>query len=647
LTNPALRWILEHSERRIVPITEVSMKRGHIIVLAVIIAVSACLLFIKSRLVSAGSAYAPDSALAERLASERPRLEGERTWMGAAWKERRPEGIIISMTGTPYEMGYQHGTLLRDDIRRGVVPVFADPVTNSRDHRRKPEFLRKLMLAYLDFTVFGPLERDTPAEYLMELKGIADGSGVDYRDLVRATYKSELTMIMVPKVVRGKAKSLGIAAECSDFAAAGAATADGRLIMGRNTDYPGQGKWMGGQTVFIYRPLRGHKYVNISTAGLIKCNSAVNEKGIVIGGHFMGFDGTGPRGLSYTVLQHEIMRKASSIDEAVAIVKSGRRAGAFGYMIADGNRRDAVAIEANADTVGLKRMKDGALVLTNFATTPELETADLMRRYNMVMRDLFGRYNRLGELIASSRGRITPATAAAFMGDRLDIVTRTERATGITVGAANNVTSAVFVPEDGVVWMAAGVEPACDGVFYGFDVRAELAGTAPRKLRALPGYAWKDRSKRKGLGHFMKAYAGHEENPFDTAEIMTHLDAAIALDPREPIYLRLKASLMLSSGTYKEAVTLLEKSLDMPQSNSERAHALLLAGQGLDLMGERDRAVARYRMAEALHAAHGRDFLNGVNGMLAAFCKKYIDSPFTAKQIADIPIAFSSESGIE
>jgi len=623
------------------------MKRGHIIVLAVIIAVSACLLFIKSRLVSAGSAYAPDSALAERLASERPRLEGERTWMGAAWKERRPEGIIISMTGTPYEMGYQHGTLLRDDIRRGVVPVFADPVTNSRDHRRKPEFLRKLMLAYLDFTVFGPLERDTPAEYLMELKGIADGSGVDYRDLVRATYKSELTMIMVPKVVRGKAKSLGIAAECSDFAAAGAATADGRLIMGRNTDYPGQGKWMGGQTVFIYRPLRGHKYVNISTAGLIKCNSAVNEKGIVIGGHFMGFDGTGAKGRSYTVLQHEIMRGASSVDEAIAIVRKDRRAGAFGYMIADGKRRDAAVIEANADTVGVKRMKDGVLVLTNFATTPELEKLDLMRRHNMVMRDLAGRYRRLQELTAANRGRITPTAAAAFMGDRLDMFTRAERATGITVGAANNVTSAVFVPEQGVVWIGTGVEPACDGVFHGFDVRAELEGTPPRRFPPLPGYAWRDRSKRAGLGHFMKAYALHEEDPFDYTAILAHLDAAIALDPGETIYTRLKAALLMHTGSYEEAVGLLEKSLDRPQSNNERAHALLLAGQGLDLMGERDGAVARYRMAEALHAAHGEDFLKGVNGLLAGFCKRYIEKPFTAKQIADMPIAFSSESGIE
>ncbi|HSV95903.1 MAG TPA: C45 family autoproteolytic acyltransferase/hydrolase [Spirochaetota bacterium] len=623
------------------------MKRGPIIILVVIITISCGLLFIKSRLISTGSAYVPDSAVAERLAAEKQRLEGGRTWLGAAWKERRPEGIIISMTGGPYEMGYQHGTLLRDEIFSGVVPVFADPVTNSREHRAKPMFLRKLMLAYLDFAVFGPLERNTPSEYLMELKGIADGSGMGYRDLVRATFKSELTMIMLPGVVKGKAKSLGISAECSDFAAAGSATADGKLIMGRNTDYAGQGRWMDAQTVFIYRPLQGYAYVNISTAGLIKCNSAVNENGIVIGGHFMGFDGTGPRGMSFTVLEHEIMRKASTIDEAVDIVKRGPRAGAFGFMVADGAKRDAVAIEANGELVGVRRMENGVLVLTNFATTVELEKVDLMKRNNLVMRDMLGRYLRVGELIAASRGRITGGMAASFMGDRLDMVTRTERATGITVGAANNVTSAVFIPEDGIVWIASGVEPACDGRFHGLDVRAELTGTPPRRLPVLTGYAWKENSKQKGLRHFMKAYAAHEEDPFDTTKIMTNLNAAIALDPNESIYLRLKASLLLYSGTYKEAITLLERSLDMPQSNSERAHALLLAGQGLDLMGERDRAIARYRMAEAIHAAHGPDILKGVNHMLAGFCKKYIEKPFTVKQIADIPVAFSSESGIE
>ncbi|MCU0845517.1 MAG: C45 family autoproteolytic acyltransferase/hydrolase [Spirochaetes bacterium] len=623
------------------------MKRGPIIRLAAIVLVAFGFLFIKSRLISSGTTYAPDGAAAERLAAEKPRREGGRTWLGAAWKERRPEGIIISMTGAPYEMGYQHGALLRDEIRRGVVPVFADPVTNSREHRAKPAFLRKLMLAYLDFAVFGPLERNTPAEYLMELKGIADGSGLDYRDLIRATFKSELTMIMVPGVVKAKAKTLGISAECSDFAAAGVATADGKLIMGRNTDYAGQGRWMDAQTVFIYHPRRGHAYVNISTAGLVKCNSAVNEKGIVIGGHFMGFDGTGPRGLSFTVLEHEIMRTASTIDEAVDIVKRGPRAGAFGFMVADGARRDAVAIEANGESVGLKRMENGVLVLTNFATTAELEKVDLMKRYNLVMRDMFGRYLRLGELIAAGRGRITGAMAASFMGDRIDMVTRTERATGITVGAANNVTSAVFIPEDGIVWISSGVEPACDGRYHGLDVRAELAGTAARRLPVLSGYVWKEDSKQKGLRHFMKAYAAHEEDPFDTKKIMAHLDAAIALDPKETIYLRLKASLLLHAGAYKEAVVLLEKSLDRPQSNSERAHALLLAGQGLDLMGERDKAIARYRMAEALHAAHGPDILKGVNRMLAGFCNKYIEKPFTAKQIADIPVAFNSESGIE
>jgi len=212
------------------------MKRGPVVFLVAAIVIFSAVWFIKTSCISSGRAYAPERSVSESLGAEKIRGEGGRTWFGRAWKERRNGNLVVSMSGDPYEMGFQHGTLLRDEIARGVVPVFADPVTNTRDYRARPAFLRKLMLAYLDFSIFGPLEKNTPAEYLRELKGIADGSGIDYRDLVRATYKSELTMIMVPKVIKGKVKSLGIAAECSDFAAAGPATTDGTLIVGRNTD---------------------------------------------------------------------------------------------------------------------------------------------------------------------------------------------------------------------------------------------------------------------------------------------------------------------------------------------------------------------------------------------------------------------------
>jgi hypothetical protein len=454
-------------------------------------------------------------------------------------------------------------------------------------------------------------------------------------------------MVMTPGVINKKARDLGVAAECSDFAASGPATADGKLLVGRNTDYAGQGRWMKGQTVFLYRPKKGHAYVNVSTAGLIKCNSAMNEKGVVVGGHFMAFEGASPRGLSFTVLEHEIMRKAAGLDEAVAIVTRGPRAGTFGFLVADGMKRDAVVIDANAESAGVRKMSNHSIVITNCATTAELKNSDLTARYNMVMRDMMGRYLRLEELIAGNFGRITPGLAAGFMGDHVDFVTKTERGTGITVGAANNVTSMVFSPEEGLIWIATGSEPACNSPFVAFDFRAWLNGTEPRKPAPLPGYRWRDPSREKGLRAYMRAYAASEENPEDTAAVLEHLDEAVKADPGEPIYARMKAIIELQNGDYKNAAALLVHSLSLTQSNNEKAHSHFLAGLAFDLLGERGKALEHYRAVERLHGRYGADVLTGINGMLRGLGARYMKRAFTVKEINDIPAGFSSESGLE
>jgi hypothetical protein len=94
--------------------------------------------------------------------------------------EMREGNRILHLKGSPYEMGYQHGVLLKEDIVQGVVPVFADPVSGLSTYRSLPKWVRSLMLLYLDFTVYSPVERNQPREYLSELKGIADGSGTDF-----------------------------------------------------------------------------------------------------------------------------------------------------------------------------------------------------------------------------------------------------------------------------------------------------------------------------------------------------------------------------------------------------------------------------------------------------------------------------------
>lgn len=42
-------------------------------------------------------------------------------------------------------MCYKRGMLLKEEIRNGVMAVFADPVSKSQDHFKKPGWLRKIM----------------------------------------------------------------------------------------------------------------------------------------------------------------------------------------------------------------------------------------------------------------------------------------------------------------------------------------------------------------------------------------------------------------------------------------------------------------------------------------------------------------------
>lgn len=624
------------------------MRKSMIILIILAAVVGLGYVYLQSRVLTTGEEYLPDSKVIERLKVIKVHEKDGVYTFDDARMERRDGNIILHLKGSPYEMGYQHGILLKDDIREGVVPIFADPISHVSEYRDKPAWMRKLLLKYLEFAVYAPVERNTPQEYLEELKGIADGCGLDYKTIFIANFKSDLAMAMMPKVIEKRAGDLGLTVGCSSFAVSGPATLDGKLIFGRNTDYSGQGRWGHHQTIVFYEPKDNYSYVKVSTAGLIKCNSAMNEMGLVIGGHFMGFSGSSPEGVSFTILENEIMRKAKNIKEAIGILKEHHLGGTFGFLIADSKSRDAVAIEATDDVMGIRAMEGGSICLTNFATTPELKKVDLVAKYNLVMRDMVGRYTRLEELIKENYGRITPAVAAEFMGDHLDIVAGKERGTGITICASNNVTSVVFLPEEGFFWVATGVGPACSNRYIGFDFWAEIKGERPDiSPEVLSGYQWKNKSHKQGLMAFMEAYIAYEQDPRDTEQVLFHLGRARDVDPQEPIYNRMIARLLIHQGDYHKAIELLHTSLNLPQSPNESALTHLLLAQAYDLEGKREDALSMYQKVMALRGKYGRDYLLGINDMVCGFAQKGINSPFTTRDIHDISIGFHTETGLE
>ena len=550
---------------------------------------------------------------------------------------------VLKLHGSNYEMGYQHGVLLAEEIRQGAVPCFAKAVNNFAPFKHMNGIMRFATQKYFDWKIFRPLMKSTPLPYLSELKGLADATGMAFADVFRGNMYSELNMNLI-KVLEKKALQKTGENGCTSFAAFGDATVDGKLIMGRNTDYAGGGLWDKYQIVMFYGPEEGYRFVNVSSAGLIKCNSCMNEKGLCLGGHFLFLNDTRADGVAFTFFELEIMKKASTIDEAVTIIRENARAGAFAFLVADGKTNEAAVIEVSAGRVGVRRAEGNVVWETNMATTEEIEPVDVFLR-NDIGKNPIARFERMRMLLNENMGSITPDLAAKFMGDHMDMCSDSMRPAGGIVSQLTNVTSAVFSPADFEFWVADGLSPVCNNTFTGFNLMDELAdGESSVEPGVLAPNDYVKTEDYKALRKYYEAMVSFTIPPTDEKAAFNMLEEAIALKPEEAIYRRTAAKILLRQADASAAEEHLNRALECVQSPSERAQAHLLIGFKEDLLGRRDNALNCYDEVVKIAESSNGDALSCVNRFVVANAKKYSRAPFTSETAKKIEINFDITS---
>jgi hypothetical protein len=613
--------------------------------LVLLLLLVAALIFAFLPALGSGDRYLPSPEELKRL-REAAIVEADgRRVLGRGSLEQRDGLYVLRLKGSPYEMGYQHGALLAGEIRQGAVPFYDRVVENTSPFNTMSPAGRWFVARYLDWTLYRPLLTHAPRSFVEELKGLADGSGLPFPVIFRGNMLSELKMNLEKRVGRGYSRRLQ-RSECTSFAASGEMTPDGGLIVGRNTDYWGVGLWDKYHIVMFYEPDDGFRFVNVSSAGLLKCNSCMNEKGICLGGHFLCSDDVRPRGAGFTALELQIMKQATSVDEAYRLVADSPRAGAFAYLIADGQRGDAGVIEASASAVGLRRAENDRVWETNFGTTEEFRPHDLCLRFG-ISKNPISRYERMRQLLDQNQGQVDPQRAAHLMGDHWDMCAEDARPTGHIISRLLNVTSAVFDPVSFDFWVAAGPAPAANNPYVGFNLMHELAGEPyavdPPRLAPNP-YAESDLFP--ALRRYYDVKVKLTIPPTDEQGALEILGELVRQWPDEAAYRLILAKMLLKQG---QATAAREHLAQMSGhiSPSERAQIHLLIGFTHDLEGTRDQAVIHYR--EAVRAGTGaemnvphtpeRDPLKTVNPFVLSDARKRIRRPFTIRDAAGIEVS--------
>ncbi len=242
---------------------------------------------------------------------------------GQGWLERVDGYLVLHVKGTPYQMGFQHGTLLKDHARANLqylLEVKGDTdLVEVGPLRLKPrQAIETILKVQKPFV---------PAKYFEELRGLADGASLPLADVHVTNFIPELF-------------------HCSGFAVMNSATKDGTLYHGRVLDYATDWKLQEHAVVIVAEPAEGIPFVNVTYAGFIGSVTGMNAKHVSAGE--MGGGGLGHwEGVPMAFLVREVLEQAEDLDAAIAIFRDNPRTCQYFYVIADAKTNRAVGMEAS------------------------------------------------------------------------------------------------------------------------------------------------------------------------------------------------------------------------------------------------------------------------------------------------------------
>jgi hypothetical protein len=275
--------------------------------------------------------------------------------------------ITVKVSGSYYEMGYQHGQILRKQIEK------------ARDVMKYlvKKYYKTSLSEYVSKCISFVKETDEWKNIFDELRGIRDGcsSAMSLNELI--AWNMYLSMEEVYGSITGL--DTGSVERCSAFIATGSKTVDGKILMAHNThcDYASgfisnivmhMAPSAPGTYPFVMQTLPGLVCSStdwfISESGIIGCETTISKIKYI-----PDFE----KGVPYFFRIRKAMEIGKTLDDYVSIMME-QNAGdyACSWLFGDINTGEIMRFELGKKTHGIDRTKDGLFYGMNSAFSKEL-----------------------------------------------------------------------------------------------------------------------------------------------------------------------------------------------------------------------------------------------------------------------------------
>jgi isopenicillin-N N-acyltransferase-like protein len=263
-------------------------------------------------------------------------LDEEAAILKKAKVSRTTDGriTVLYTRGTPYERGYQHGVLLRDEVQENLTALYDG--LKARYHFEE-----------LFYEAFERMRPFIPEEYMEEMHGLAHGARLPI-NLVHAVHaipsisewggKKHLKDV-VEKMMDG---SLGTS--CSNFAFKGKSSADGRMYAVRVLDWGiyKLSKLHKYPLIQVGVPDKGLAFANIGWVGFIGAVSGMNAAGITLGEKGYGDpEGETLRGEPMPFMLRDVLSQAHNLRDVERIIRTSKGDCSYVFLMSDGKTGEA------------------------------------------------------------------------------------------------------------------------------------------------------------------------------------------------------------------------------------------------------------------------------------------------------------------
>jgi len=357
-------------------------------------------------------------------------------------------GVIkLKLVGTPHEIGYAHGNLLKNEIAE-MLAMYQFYIPYK--YGRPVTFFIKLAC---DF--FLPVVKGRYPEIYAEMKGIAQGSGVPVHHIVflNSTLSLDYLYKNLPAVLKKSTYTIqkkyrnfmhnnhnsrntntnntnnnnNTSERCTAFIATGSYTTDGNIVCAHNTN----GDYIEAQyynVIAEVHPKTGYAFTMQMAPGYIFSGSDFFVTGAGIVGTettIKGFNAYEHRDPIYCRIRR-CMQYGDTLDDYINILVANNSGDyACAWLFGSIKTKEIVALELGLNYHNLRRTKDGVYIGVNAAYDPRIRNLECgpesANEHGDIRTSNWGRHARLTEVLQSQRGKLNMVTSSKILADHYDV----------------------------------------------------------------------------------------------------------------------------------------------------------------------------------------------------------------------------------